>query len=166
MASKQVLDYMAELYQGEMVGEIFAAALLPAYEDPLAKRVLLAILQAESETKVRLRPAMVRLGVPVEPAADLQEQADALLAGLKGLSWTNFLAAIRVLLADQGVSRFREIAQIASADGDPQAIEVANYMVIHETAFLEMVDRLIAGDPNPTRGVDALMHFPIPAAAA
>ena len=66
---------------------------------------------------------------------------------------------------NQAVERYKEIARIAQADGEPLAIDVANYMVIHETALLEMFDRLNEGDPNPTRGVDALMHFPMPGAA-
>jgi hypothetical protein len=35
-------------------------------------------------------------------------------------------------------------------------------MVIHESAILEMFTRAMNGEANPTRGVDALLHFPLP----
>jgi hypothetical protein len=153
---------MSELYQGEIAGEIVNEALLAVYPEPLAQRVLLAFLQAETETKARLRPAMVRLGVPIEGSPDGQKIVDEVQSRFKGLSWSDFLSAGRALLTDQYVPRYREIADIAAADGDPVAIDVANYMVVHETAFVDLIDRLLAGDPNFTSGVDALMHFPIP----
>jgi hypothetical protein len=164
MASKQTLDCMSELYQGEIFGEAVNERLLSIYKEPQAQRLILASLQAETETKARLRPAMVRLGVQVTPPSDLKKQVDEALEGFKGLSWSEGIPAARAAVS-QYVERYKEIARIAQADGDPVAIDVANYMVIHETAFVEMFDRLVEGDPNPTKGVDALMHFPMPGAA-
>lgn len=49
---------------------------------------------------------------------------------------------------DEYAPRYKEIARIAAADGDPVAIEVANYMVIHESAFVDMISLILAGIPT------------------
>jgi hypothetical protein len=162
MASAETLACMAELYQGEIAGEIMFEALIAEHESPAARHLLGAVLQAESETKARLRPAMVRLGVPITASELSRNLAETYLAPLKGLAWPDFLAALDAGVRSVGVPRYEEIARIAAADGDPIAVEVANYMVIHETALAEMVARAIEGDPSPTRGLDALLHFPLP----
>lgn len=165
MATQQTLEGLSELYQGEILGEFLLEGLMLAFTDPDAQQVLGAALQYESETKARLRPVMVRFGLPLTTADHVRADAEAAVAGLKGLSWPKALAAAHASLSNTIVPRFEEIARIAAADGDPAAIEAANYMVIHETALLEMFGRALAGEANPTRGVDALLHFPLPSPA-
>src|SRR5580704_17199600 len=120
---------MTELYQGEILGEILIEAFITEYPDhPYAQRFLETLLQAESETKARLRPAMVRMGLPLATAQPTRDQAQALLPAFTGLAWPEFLQASLAAVRDTFVPRYQEIARIAEADGDPIAIEVANYM--------------------------------------
>lgn len=165
MASKETLACMAELYQGEMLGEIFFEALIGDYDDPIARRMLLAALQGEAEAKVRLRPAMEQLGVPIEMAPETRARGDAAAADSKGLSWSELAARTHAAVRDHFVPRYEHVAEIAAADGDPLAIEVAGHMIKHGRALAEMFALHLAGDPDPTRPVDALLHYPMGARA-
>jgi len=162
MASKETLECMAELYQGEILGEMFFEALLGVEDNPLARRVLLALIQAEAETKVRLRPAMERLGVPIATAPGTRASVEAALARYKGAAWSEIAAGSLAAVRDHYGPRYKEIARIAQADGDPVAIEAANHMLAHEMSLEEMLGLHIAGDPDPTRPVDALLRYPMP----
>jgi hypothetical protein len=163
MASARTLECMSELYQGEMLGEFLLEGLLLKFGDePGARRVIGAALQYETETKARLRPAIMRLGLPLTTPDQVRTDAEAQVAAFATLTWPEFLAAGTADLQSRVVPRYHEIARIAADDGDPVAVEVADYMVIHETALLEMLEKALNGEANPTRGVDALLHFPLP----
>jgi hypothetical protein len=170
MASKETLECMAELYQGEIFGELFFEGLPGEDDDPDARRVRLALIQAEAETKIRLRPAMERLGVPVAPTPETRASVEAALARYQGAAWPDIAAGVLAAVRDRYGPRYREIAQLVQADGDPIAIAVANHMVAHEKSLEDMLGRHIAGDPDSTRPVDALLRYPMsapaPAAAA
>ena len=75
-------------------------------------------------------------------------------------------ACARDGIRDVFIPRYRQIADLAAKDGDPLAIAATNYMVIHEVALLDALDRILAGEANPTHAIDALLHFPLGAVPA
>jgi AcrR family transcriptional regulator len=162
MATPKTLERMAELYQNECFGDVFVDAVMLGFTDPAARYILGTIAQFETETKARLRPAMMRFGLSTLPAPQTRENAETMATALRGRAWREVLLASQANIRECVVPRFKEIAAIAAADDDALAIDVADYMVIHETAILELIDRAIAGEANPTRGVEALLHFPLP----
>ena len=54
---------LSEEYQGEVIGEVFFGGLLERFDSPEHRYKLATLLQLETETKARLRPAALELGV-------------------------------------------------------------------------------------------------------
>ena len=69
-------DDLQDLYQGEIIGEALFDRMLEFYDDPVQRYKVALMLQLETETKARLRPAMLELG------ADIRELDASREAGL------------------------------------------------------------------------------------
>jgi hypothetical protein len=68
---------MVELYQGEVLGEVLFDHMLSYFEEPDKQYKISVMLQLETETKARLRPAMMLLGL------DLSGQSESRKNGLE-----------------------------------------------------------------------------------
>ena len=166
MTMTEVTAGLIEVYQGEWRGELVLDALLANCRDPHQRRILGTLAQFEAETRVRLRPTMVQLGLPTAMGDDVPAAFALSVARLKDLPWPAFLETVRDGIRDVFIPRYRQIADLAAKDGDPLAIAATNYMVIHEVALLDALDRILAGEANPTHAIDALLHFPLGAVPA
>lgn len=149
---------LAEQYLGEVSGEAFFSRLLAQFSAPRQRHVLASMLQLETETKARLRPAVAALGIdPVEADAARATGASN-AAQLQGLDWAAAMAA----LADRLVPfthRYREIADLAP----PEFRALADAMVTHEQILLALARGEAGGNSNAA--LDALerhLMFPLP----
>jgi len=136
-------EALTQLYQGEMLGEIIFDQLLGSFPEPEQQRKVAAMLQLETETKARLRPAMLAQGLELAEPEGLRPQALEIAASLQGKTWPDTLNAIRDIVVSALV-RYEAIAQSAPTAFKP----VADYMVEHERALLIFTDEELAGNTN------------------
>ena len=57
-----VVEQLVEMYQGEVIGEVLFNAMLSLFPEPDHQYKSATMLQLETETKARLRPALLELG--------------------------------------------------------------------------------------------------------
>ena len=157
--SETYLKGVLDLYQGEVYGEGLFSAMAALASDPLRRRQFGVMLQYESETKVRLRPFLARLGLPL--VEDERERARGLARGAHyaALPWRDFLtefhASIRRYIAD-----YEAIAAL----GPPSDQAMLRSMVEHEQAFLSYLEHELAGDsPRSLERIAGLLQHPLPA---
>ncbi len=132
-----------ELYQGEVMGEVIFNRLLACHDDPVQRYKIATLLQLETETKARLRPVVMSLGLdPVELEASRQAGQE-MAAGLEGLGWDDLMAQIRDAV-EPFVVRYREI----EATAPPEYREAARSMVVHEQALFRFAELEASGDAS------------------
>ena len=143
-------------YRGEIAGEALFSRLLELQADAATRHVLACMLQLETETKLRLRQVLSRLGLPVaEPESDQQagrRWADALRASHGG-AWP---AAFEAQLEDyaQRYERLRDRAQ--PADG-----AALDYLAAHERALQRALQALVrAAGQEAADALTVLLHYP------
>ena len=163
MSSDNVMECMEELYQGECLGELLLDAMLPLFDDPDARLILGTLAQFETETKARMRPVMIQLGLPTLTAETARATAEEMASGFAGSSVKQIMAYFQTEISERYLPRYRDIAAIAAVAGDPLAIELANDLVTHESLILELADRVVAGEAAPHSGVAAVLRYPVPA---
>ena len=76
---------LSEMYQGELVGEAFFSELTKRYEDPDQRYKLATLLQLETETAARLRPAVLELGLELRELLLALGVSPLILAERRGL---------------------------------------------------------------------------------
>jgi hypothetical protein len=125
------------------------------------------MLQLETETKARLRPAMVALGLSIQEDPAMREQALATASALAGASWIEKMTALNHELTTTFVPRFAEIAEHAHAAGNQSHAELADSMVAHEAALLELTRRELNGEGcSSVEPVAMLLTYPLAAPIA
>ena len=77
MISGEFKESLLNIYHGEQFGEAFYAALLAETDDENEKVILAALLQLETEGKARLRPFIVKYGLPAF------DDANSIASGVK-----------------------------------------------------------------------------------
>jgi hypothetical protein len=136
-------DYLAgvqALFDGEVMGERLLLAMLAAAKSPRDAAHFAAILQLETETKARLRPLMLKLGLGLAETADLR-QVPARVAGYVDHGWRDYVAATAVHL--RGVlARYEAIAAL----GPPEDQPILQAVVRHEAALLHWAEAEALGD--------------------
>ena len=143
-------------YRGEIAGEALFSRLLERQDDGPTRHVLACMLQLETETKLRLRQLLSRLGLPLaEQAADQQagrQWADALRAQ-HGAAWP---AAFALQVADYALRYDALRDQAHPADGG-----ALDYLAAHEHALQRALEAL-AGQAalDAADVVCALLHYP------
>jgi hypothetical protein len=159
MADAAFAKGVAELYQGEILGEVLLSGLLKTAENDEQRYKLATMLQLESETKTRLRPLAFRYGLDLAEAPDFRAQALSFLETMAPMSWRDKIKVILDATRDRFIPRCKEIAAMAPAD-DPA---IAESMVEHETAIFEMARRELSDVAD--RSLDpvvALLKYPLP----
>ncbi|MGH8518429.1 MAG: hypothetical protein ACREUE_13340 [Panacagrimonas sp.] len=128
-------DYAAcvrELYEGEIVGEAMALALIDASRDDRDRHAFGTLLQLETETKARLRPFLARHGLPLKETANLDD-VDLVVGAYRATgSFREFASAIRPV-AEKYLARIEQIAR----SGPAEDREVLDSMVRHEAAIVK-----------------------------
>jgi hypothetical protein len=156
MTTAQYPGCIQELYQSEVTGEAGFLALVALSRNEFDKYHLATVLQLETETKARLRPLMLKYGLPLEEQADPAQTA-GFVAAYQENSWHEFLASLRPLV-DSVVARFEEIAEA----GSPEDQDVLQSMVTHEQSFVIWIERELAGQSDSLGAVIEQLQFPLP----
>lgn len=151
-------DDLMSQYQGEIIGESFSSRMLELYPDPEQQYKIGLILQLETETKARLRPAMVALGMDIRELDESRAAGLEMAAGFEGKSWHEAMTLLRDLLVPY-VERYTAIAQTApSVDR-----ELAEAMVTHEAALHRFAELEVAGETqHSTADMVAQLQYPLP----
>lgn len=156
MEDGQYPDCVRELYRSEIFGERITLVLLERARNSAEKYKLATILQLETETKARLRPFLMRLGLSLvedDVSAELAEVAKAVAHG----SWRDVMAGMRESVAGY-VKRFEEIERLGP-EGDR---EILHSMVVHERSILTFAERELAGAPGSLDDIIAQLRYPLP----
>jgi hypothetical protein len=144
------------MYQGEVLGEAVLGRWLQLENDPVRRYKWATLQQLETETKARLRPFMMRLGLSVVEN-DVSDRVAEFSKGFADKSWSE-LMGLMVEVTDSYVTKFREI-EAAAPDSER---EVARSMVVHETALNEFAKRELTGDAeNSLADVIGLLQWPM-----
>lgn len=131
---------LQELYQGEIIGEVVFDALLAEFDEPSQHYKLATVLQLETETKARLRPAMMELGLNVAEDDESRVAGKHLATLVKGMEWKDAMAVLRDAV-EPYLARYQTIAD--NAPTDYQAL--AQSMVVHEVSVYDFLAMESAG---------------------
>jgi hypothetical protein len=159
MTSKKFGDSLVEYYQGEVLGEAFFESLLAKFSEPAHRYKLASLLQLETETKARLRPAMLELSVTFEEDEQSRKTGRELADAISGGDWPALVSGL-YHAGEPLLKRQREIAASAPA----AYRELAESMVMHGESIQHFTEREQAGDcTNSIDEVVAQLKFPLPA---
>ena len=148
MTSDVFKQGMMELYQGEVFGEALFDQMLSYFDDPDKQYKVSIMLQLETETKARLRPAMMRLGLDLGAQQESRQMGLDMAAALKGLSWKDTMTQISDAVKP-AVERYKEIA--ASAPSEYQ--QLAESMVAHERSLYDFAELELSGNSEKSSAV-------------
>lgn len=143
MSIEQFRESLSELYQGEILGEVLFDHMLSHFHTPDEQYKLSLLLQLETETKARLRPALAALRVDFREQAEFKQMAVDLAGSLEGKSWNEAITTLRDVV-EPAVDRYKTIAANAPAE----YTELAQAMVTHEQALFDFLQLELAGKGN------------------
>lgn len=147
-------------YQGEVLGEAFFGRCLELESDPARRYTWATLQQLETETKARLRPFLMRLGLSIVQN-DVSGPVAEYTAGFAEKSWAQLMTMIAEV-TDFYLGKFREIEADAPADEG----EMARVMVAHEAALNKFARLELAGDSkNSLTDVISQLQWPMAARA-
>ena len=150
---------IAELYQGEVLGEALFNGMLRDVDDARERHVISSLLQYESETKVYLRQAAAARGLSVMEDEGHRAAGHETAAFLGSMTWRDKMRRLRTGIANHYLPRYR----LLESEARPDDRIVTSFMVRHEGALLEVVSREEAGQVETS--LDALapyLRFPLP----
>jgi len=157
MSLDEFQDAVVELYQGEVMGEVLFNDMLTNFDDSHQRHKIASLLQLETETKARLRPLVVGLGIHPAELEKSRQVGHKFAEGLRDLSWVESMERLRDVVR-QYVLRYREI--LAKAPSEYQA-PVAS-MVLHEQALLRFTELELTGEVERSLDdVNAQLHWPL-----
>ena len=159
MTSEAFSRELLELYQGEVIGEVLFDGLLAYFDDPTQRYKIAVMLQLETETKARLRPATMELNVNLAEDHQSRTLGREMAESFMGKEWGAVMEALRDGIRPY-VERYKDIA--TGAPSEYRAI--ADSMVTHEQSLYDFTELELAGDTE--HSVDAIvaqLRFPLPA---
>jgi hypothetical protein len=136
-------DCLVCYYQAEVLGEAFCEALIGKFPDPGHAFKIGSLLQLETETKARLRPAMVQLGGSLEELEQSRQARRELADSMAGGDWKGFVSVLSSA-GEPLLNRQREVAETA-----PSAYrELAESMRIHGESLQNFTEAELAGEQS------------------
>jgi hypothetical protein len=132
---------LSEQYQGEVIGEVFFCGLLERFDSPQHRYKLVTLLQLETETKARLRPAVLELGLELVELDDSRKMGHEFVKSCDGMDWKGTMARLATIV-EHYVKRYSEIAEIAP----PEYKDLADSMVVHEASIRTAARLEASGD--------------------
>ncbi len=158
MTRQQYLASINEhFYQGEVLGEAVFAYHVKHERDPHKRQKWAALLQLETETKARLRPFLLSLGLNVAQD-DVSGKIAEITADFETKPWSQHMKEIDEITTFF-LDKFRAIE--AAAPAGPER-DMAQAMVRHEMAINNFAKRELAGDgKNSMSDVVAELRWPI-----
>ena len=150
---------VTEWYQGEISGEVLANRMLAFYADPGQRYKMAVVLQLETETKARLRPVIMELGLDPTELEESRRAGHAFAEGLAGLDWTAAMAQLQAGIKPV-VDRFIAVEAMAPAEYR----DLARSMVVHEQSLYRFTQLEATGNPSTSLDdVVAQLAYPLPA---
>ena len=147
----------SEEYQGEMIGEVLFSGLLVRFDSLQHRYKLATLLQQETETKARLRPTALDLGVELGELDESRKMGHDFLKSCEGMDWKGLMTFLESAV-EPYVKRYREIAEIAP----PEYKKVADSMVVHEASIRTFARLEASGDTEHSLdGVIKQLKFPL-----
>jgi len=144
-------------YQGEVLGEAFFAYCVAHETESERRHKWATLLQLETETKARLRPFLLGLGLSVAQD-DVTARVAEITTGFAAKSWQQHMREIDAITSHY-LEKFRAI-EAAAPEGTER--EMARAMVLHETALNNFAKRELTGDvANSLADVTAQLHWPL-----
>ncbi|MEM8660271.1 MAG: hypothetical protein AAGF35_05245 [Pseudomonadota bacterium] len=159
MKVEEFKDALVEYYQGELMGEAVIEQMIKNYDEPERHAKLAVLLQLETETKARLRPAMMELGMRLDEEDAPRAEARQIAEAFKSLSWEQAMGAMCEQLPPV-IAHYRDIA-----DKAPQAYrDLAESMFLHEKSLLDFAEMEVKGEiEHSIDVVSEQLHFKLPA---
>ena len=159
MTSDTFKQDLMEMYQGEVIGEVVSGRMLAFFDDPGQRYKIAVMLQLETETKARLRPTLMELGLDLAELEESRKLVHEMADSLQSMTWIETMEGLRDALKPY-VDRYREIAATAPA----QYRAIADSMVVHEQSLYHFAELESAGDGEHSMDdVIAQLQFPLPA---
>ena len=143
---------LSEMYQGELVGQAFFSEVTKRYEDPDHRYKLATLLQLETETAARLRPAVLELGLELSYLDEYRRMCEEFLKACEGMDWARFMVFFEEAVGPF-VERYAEIAEMAP----PEYRDLAESMVAHERAIQTFARLECSGDSE--RSIDDVVQL-------
>lgn len=140
MTEDKFKEGLAALYQGEILGEVLFDQMLYLFDDKEIQYKIFVLMQLETETKARLRPFMVSLGLDFKEQAAFRDIGMQMAEAMKGKSWHEVMSII-IDAVKPAVQQYKEIASIAP----PQYSKLAESMVVHEQSIVDFAELELAG---------------------
>ena len=162
MISTEFKECLADIYHGEIAGEIATDILLANAEGAEQTYILGTLLQFETEGKAILRPLLTRCGLDLYEDEESRSNGRNLGEQMSALSWTDRFATLHELVSIKYLPRYEELATLVSAEDDAEAARIANFMGDHERAFVEVASNIANNSSNPAAPITKLLHFPLP----
>ena len=140
-------------FEEEISGETYFAALSAAEPDPRHAAIFAKLARIEAETVRALRPVAKVLGLaPVDEAA-VQRKGRVSARNRKGRPFADFIAHI----AQDYPAYVDEFVQLCELS-PPEAKDLAQLLVDHEVAMIDMAQIVLAGEGDPHAPLDAYLH--------
>jgi len=148
---------LSEQYQGELIGEVFFSELTKHFDSPQHQYKLATLLQLETETAARLRPAALELGVELSCLDEYREMGEQFLKSCNGMDWKDLMTYLETVVGPF-VKRYAEIAESAP----PEYKDLADSMVVHEKAIQTFARLELSGDTEHSLDdVSKQLKFPL-----
>ena len=145
------------MYQGEIFGEVLLDKMLGFFKDPHEKYKIAVMLQLETETKARLRPTLMQLGIDVAESEESRRMGLETAAGLEGKNWSDTMSSLGELV-EPYIDRYQHIA----AEAPTEFRSLAELMVKHEQLLFDFLQCEATGNGSHAldRIIDQLEHKP------
>jgi hypothetical protein len=131
---------VTEMYQAEIIGEGLFSTLLATCPQERAYGIAL-LLQLEGEAKVRLRPFLWRLGLPVAEDQAMRAAGIQAAGKLKQMPWRQALLELAQLVKPY-LARYQAL-EAAAPDSDKPHVR---FMVNHEMTVLHFAESAAGGN--------------------
>ena len=103
---------LVELYQGEILGEVLFDQMLSFFDDTDIQYKISVLMQLETETKARLRPAMMDLGLDLREQQESRKMAMQMAAAMQGKNWQEIMVIVLDAVKPV-VEQYKAIASVA-----------------------------------------------------
>ncbi len=141
MSLAEFKEAVRELYQGEVIGEVFFDGLLKRFDSPDQRYKLATLYQLETETKARMRPIALELDLDIAELDGYRKLGHDFVESCNGMDWKGVMTYLGPLVQTY-VDKFKGYVEIAP----PEYKEVADSMVVHEAAILAFANLEASGD--------------------
>jgi hypothetical protein len=147
-----------EMYQGEIIGEVALNGMLPLFTEAERQYKLATILQLETETKARLRPTLLRLGIELGEQEASRNAGQQMADAMRGKTWQEAMATLRDGV-EPYVRRYQEILESTPSEYR----DIAESMVVHEQSIVDFaVLELDGHGERSVKSIEAQLKFKLP----